>query len=159
MRSVIFWDEEFLELWTFVSGTVHVSCAVCQRGSQWKYWWRSNGSAGGKLLLARQSQEHSLTLAIWVKPWSFSWAVRRRCPSKALWGTVWDITARRGADLALTFQGLLYSFLVCFDDILSSWERHTKFRIDAWLWISRKTVSIYLRSLIGLGRHYSDSRF
>lgn len=47
--------------------------------------------------------------------------------------TGWGILEGRGARLALTFQWLLYSFLVCFDDILSSWERHTKFRTDAWL--------------------------
>lgn len=60
-------------------------CAVCHRGSQRKGSRRSDGSAEGKLLLAGQSQEPALTLAVGVKLRSFSWALLRGCPSKALW--------------------------------------------------------------------------
>lgn len=135
-----------------------VTCALCCLREQLKLlmerWQSWRETAMGLARLRTLS-----TLAIWGKRRRFSWVVLRRCPSKARWETAWDIPARRGADLAWTFQGLLYSFLVCFDNILSSWERHTKFGIDAWQWISRKTVTIYLRSLIGLGRHYIDSWF
>lgn len=77
-KSIIFGDGVFWELWTFHEAHNSVGAGCPTR----KCSWRSDGTSQGKLLLG--CAKNTLTLAIWMKRWSFSW-VLLRCPSKALW--------------------------------------------------------------------------